>query len=951
MLQVAFGTRIHKMKKMINLALRTEFSFGKTFGFADSIIKNYSEGHTIGIADINNTFGHVLLEKTAAKLGIKPIFGVRLMVVRDATLKGKERYHGPEYIFLAKNNYGLREIYRLVKKSYDQFHYWPRIGLSDVLSLSEDVIVIAQNFFDPERIDYIALSPSTPAMLLDWEIPKVAINNNDFSHPWDRGVYELLTDGGWAHTYPQHILSTEEWMRICNDEDAINNTHVIADMCEHFTIEKAPMVKYTGYINLDKSIQIGAKNRKIDITEEPYKSRLEKELELIYQKNFSDYFLVVADMIEKAKNKGILVGPSRGSSAGSLVCYLLGITEIDPIPFGLIFERFIDINRADLPDIDIDFPDNKRQEVIKQLEKDYGPDRVGHIATISKLKPKSAIGLFAKALNIPPYETEEVKDAILERSGGDARAAMCIMDTFETTDVGRVFIEKFPQMKLVEKIENHSNHAGVHAAGIIVCNNPLVDYVGRNTRDDMVMVDKKEAEYLNLLKIDVLGLRTLAVLTDCAKLAGLDPKIFYTLPLDDEDSFKLITEGRWSGVFQFEGQALQFVTRQIGVHEFNDIVAITALARPGSMNSGGTNKYIKAKLGEEVPFYYDEIHERITGETFGVTVYQEQMMRMAREIGSMSWPDVSALRTAASKSLGDEFFSKYKDKFIQGATEVNGYSIEDANSMWSDIQHSGSWIFNKSHAVSYALISYWTAWAKAHYPLEFAAANLNNAKDDESALKLLRDMVENDGVEYEAFDPDVSVEGWSIHDGKLIGGLTSIKGIGEKKAADIVMRRKNGLPYTPSIVKMMMYPETIFSSLYPCRDKWGEIYTNPNKFGLINSPMFIRDVTDGDCVIIGKVISRDLRDRNDYQSIQKRGGKKVDKNQFYLKFYIEDDTDSVMCMISPQDFDKLNGRMLSETLKEGETWVIVRGEIRSEWRMVTAKHIFNLTEWEKKNER
>lgn len=933
------------MKEIIHLALRTEYTFRKVYGYADKL---YEYGNSaVGIADLNGTFGFVSLEKQCKKAKLKPIFGIRLMVVEDASLKGRARYHGPVYIFIAKNPDGLKEIYKLSELAYEQFHYWPRIGLKDVFNLSQNVIVIAENFITEDRVDYISLSPSTPAMIKDFDIPKAAIVNNYYPSAMDKPIYELITSQGFEHTYPQHILTTKEWMRICKDKEAINNTHAIADSCDHFELNRAPMVGYNGRLKMMNEIKLGAIKKEVDIESEPYKTRLEKELALIKEKDYGDYFMVVADMIKKAKAKGILVGPSRGSSAGSLVCYLLSITEIDPMKFGLIFERFIDINREDLPDIDIDFPDDKRQVVIKQLVNDYGKDKVGHIATIAKLKPKSAIGRFAKELGIPPYETEGVKDSILERSGGDARAAMCIMDTFESTEIGKEFIEKFPSMKLVERIENHSDHVGVHAAGIVVCNDPIVNFAGRNTRDDMIMVDKKEAEYLNLLKIDVLGLRTLSVLYDCATLAGYDPHIYYSLPLDDQDAFRLMTECRWSGIFQFEGQALQFVTRQIGVHEFNDIVAITALARPGSMNSGGTNKYIKAKLGEIEPVYYGDIHKSITEETFGITVYQEQMMNMAREIGAMSWEDVSSLRKAASKSMGDEFFSQYKDQFIKGAIEINGFDPDDALEMWSDIQHSGSWIFNKSHAVSYALISYWTAWAKAHYPLEFAAANLNNARNEDSALKLLRDMVINDGIEYEALDPDLSQVKWSISDGKLLGGLMSVKGIGEKKAKDIVSRRENGYPYTPSIVKMLMNPQTIFSSLFPCREKWGKLYENPIEYGLIYPPQDIATVEEGDCVIIGKVVSRDLRDRNDYQSIQKRGGSIVTKNQFYFKFYVEDDTDSIMCMISPRDFDRLNGKHLSETLKEGETWVLVKGSIRSDWRMVTVSEIVNLTEWEK----
>jgi len=478
--------------EIIHLALRSEYSFKQTFGHMRDLVTGRTKA--VGIADINSTFGHVKLEQYCNKAGLKPIFGVRLMVVEKPTVS--EKHFGPEYIFIAKNNDGLVELYSLVNKAYDNFYYFPRVGLVDVWSLSEDVIVIAEDFKIPERIDYIGLSTATSKRVLDVDLPRVAINTNYYTNVEDKPVYELLSGnrGRSLHTYPQHILSDEEWYRIWGDDKAIENTHVIANQCG-VILNKSEMVKYHGHLNLRKLCCEGAKKKNIDLTiGTEYGDRFEREMQLIIEKDYTDYFLIVADMIIKAKKK-MLVGPSRGSSAGSLVCYLARITEVDPIKFGLIFERFIDINRLDLPDIDIDFPDNKRDLVIKELTKTYGKSKVKHIATVSTLKPKSAIGEFAMELCIPAYETEAVKDAIIERSGGDARSAMCILDTFESTEVGKEFIDKYPAMKIVEKIEGHAKHTGTHAAGIIVCNEDLVNYAGVNSRDDTIMMDKKDAEY------------------------------------------------------------------------------------------------------------------------------------------------------------------------------------------------------------------------------------------------------------------------------------------------------------------------------------------------------------------------------------------------------------------------------------------------------------------------
>lgn len=943
------------MLKLINLALRTEFSFKQTFQHTSQILDG--QDVAVGIADINGTYGFVQLEQLTKEKSIKPIYGIRLMVVENVNLRprGQQGNYGPYYVFLAKNPEGVKEIYNLVKKAYENFYFRPTIGWTDLFQISNNVIVIANNFETCERIDYIGVNYMTPNKILKHKLPKVFINDNEYPTTNMRNVYQLLCGSqkrgnGYqykfeSHTYPSHILSTEEFLLMHNDISCVENSHIIADQIDRFELPKAEMVRYSGQKNLKLWCKTGAKKRGIDLSDEIYGTRLNKELALIEEKNFGDYFLNVADMTEYAK-KHMLVGPSRGSSAGSLVCYLIGITEIDPIKYGLIFERFIDINRLDIPDIDIDFPDTKRSKVIKYMERAHGKNNVSQIANISRFKPKSAIGDFSTGLSIPKYEAEQVKGAIIERSGGDARAKMCIEDTLESTEIGKEFIKKYPSMKLTKYIENHASHTSTHAAGIIISNDDITNYCGINTRDNCIMSEKKGAEYLGLLKIDILGLRTLAILEDCAELAGFDPKIFYIMPTDDENTYKIFNEMRLQGVFQFEGHALQFITRQIGVHEFNDIVAITSLARPGAMNSGGASRYVKYKLGKETPIYRSDIHKKITEESMGIVIYQEQMMMMAKEIGNMTWEDVSTLRKAASKSLGDEFFSKFKDKFVDGAINANGYSESDAEALWHDISATGSWTFNKSHAVSYGLISYWTAWCKANYPLEFAAANLNNSKNPDSAIRLLRDFVIHDNIEYTAIDPDRSDVNWSIHDGKLLGGLTSIDGIGIKKAQDIIKKRESGSGYTQSIVSKLIHPSTPFVDIFPCRTKYGKLYDNPMKYGISTEVSKIEDVIDeGEYTIIGKLKDIDLRDRNDYQSVFKRNGELVTENQFYLKMFIEDDTDSIMVMIPPYKFDDLNGRRYAEHSKVDHTWFLLRGEVRSGWRMLSISAIFDLTEW------
>lgn len=935
---------------MIHLALQTEFSFKQSFLHMKNI-HEYANHGVVGVADLNNTFGHVQLEKASKKHGFKPIYGVRLFCLPDDS---KQRNASLPWIFIAKNAKGLKRIYELTSKAFDNFYYIPRLNYSNLTSL-DDVVVISPIVHEKANWTYCGQAHPNN---IEQDGKKVAIVTNNYPKLKDKDVYQLLAGArkgrgdGVVHSfnleiYPQHILTEAEWMAEYGDEFAVSLTREIADQIEHFDIPKAGMVHWEGDHDLIKAMDF---SKTKDVWDERYEQRLHKELNLIKEKDYTDYFLIVQDMIKQAK-RTMMVGPARGSSAGSLVCYLMGITEVDPIEHDLIFERFIDINRHDLPDIDVDFPDAKREKVVDYLKRKYGQRKVRCLANINRLKAKSAIGEFAKSLEIPAYETNEVKDAIIERSSGDARAAMCIADTFDTTEAGQKFIERYPNMRLVSEIEGHASHAGKHAAGILVATEELTNYGSLNSRDDIIQMDKKDAEYLGLLKVDCLGLRTLSILEEVAEQLGKPYKWFNSIPTNDEATFKMMSNLRLNGVFQFEGQALQIIVKQMGVNNFDDIVAITALARPGALNSGGTARYIKYSTGEEEATYYSDTHRSITGDTYGIVVYQEQMMNIARQIGGLSWEDTSDLRRAASKSMGDEFFGRYKDKFIKGALE-NGYEQEVAEQLWTDISASGSWSFNKSHAVSYGLVSYWTAYCKCHYPAEFAVACLNHATDNDAAIKLLRDFVVHENFEYVPVDPDLSLLGWSCHDGRtLIGGLTNIKGIGPAKAKTILRAREGKAKLTPSLFKALANPQTELDVLFPAQHYFGFLYTDPvsSTGGAVDKVHYIRDVDGkGEYVIIGKLVDRNLRDLNEQVFLEKRGGERIETDRFYLNFKLEDDTDMVSCKIGRKQYEAI-GREIAETGRVGKDWYLLRGTIKGDWRTIEVSEIINLNQYYKVN--
>ena len=803
------------------LKIRTEYSFRNAYGPIELVCDRLQQTgcKTAAITDRNSTFGHINWSKHCQAKGIKPIFGVELAFTDDITSTAK-RQNLYYMSLLARSNAGLREIYSCVEEATINFHRVPRLPFSKLKDISDDVIILSGNSGIgryneslPDRV-IIELHPATNQALMA-NLTCVAVSDNYMITPDNRDVYEILMGrNAFNRPSPMHILTEEELKIYFPDTNWVFKlADEFGDQC-NATIEQATNIKTHQQQSLLEMCVEGAKRKGIPLIGE-YLSRLHYELGLIESKGYTDYFVVISDMVSYAKQH-MLVGPARGSSCGSLVCFFLGITDIDPLPHGLIFERFIDVTRYDLPDIDIDFQDNKREMVFEYLSDRYGVDKVARLGTISRHKARSAIGLTAKALGIPDIESAQIADIVVKRNDGDDRADYCVFDTFTDTDAGKHFITKYPNMMLATKLEAHANHSSRHAAGVIITNDPINHYIARDAKTNAAQIDKYDAEKINLMKVDLLGLRTLTIIADCLESIDWNYDTLLAHPLDDDVAFKLLRNKFFCGIFQFEGQTLQNLTRNVQVDQFTDIVALTALARPGPLISGSAHEWCARRMNRKPFELLHVMMESITNETHGFIIFQEQMLRIIREIGGMSWEDTTALRKGMSKSLGLEYFERYWERFCEGAAK-NGISNVTARSIWETVNSAGGYAFNKSHSVAYAMLSYWCCVLKGHFPLDFAIATLKNVDDPMHIKQYLREL-DRMGFKFKTYDMKLSEKNWSVQDGVIIGGLTNVVGIGPKMSDAIIAKRERGDSLTDAQVKRLTEGKTPYDDVFEVSD-------------------------------------------------------------------------------------------------------------------------------------
>lgn len=522
-----------------------------------------------------------------------------------------------------------------------------------------------------------------------------------------------------------------------------------------------------------------------------YEQRLKEELDIIKGKNFSTYFLIVRNLIAWAKSKGILVGPGRGSAAGSLVCYSLGITEVDPIKYGLLFFRFINPDRNDFPDIDTDFQDTRRGEIKDYLAKRY--KHVASIATFGEFADKGVVRDAARVFKIPLAEVNK---------------ALKLVETweeFEESETTSEFRRKYPEVrKLASRLRGRIRGSGVHAAGVVVSKEPIRNYAPIETASDpsdksaprmpLVAMDMDEVADIGMIKLDILGLKTLSVIDDCLRNIKKRHKkdIFLTdLDLNDPAIYRDLSMGYTKGVFQAEAVPYTALLVKMGVNNFNELAASTALVRPGAMNTIGPS-YVARKNGEEQVRYAHDLMIPFTEETYGVIVYQEQVMLAMTELAGMKMSDADKVRKIIGKKRDVAEFEQFKSQFVEGASRHVDEKV--AEKLWHDFEAHAGYSFNKSHAVAYSMLTYWTAWLKHYYPIEFMHSVLTNANKSSGADKKDRItdyLIETKRLGIQVMLPHVtrSEVDFSTGDNHIRFGLSSIKYISDKTAKRLISIR------------------------------------------------------------------------------------------------------------------------------------------------------------------
>ena len=563
--------------------------------------------------------------------------------------------------------------------------------------------------------------------------------------------------------------------------------------------------------------------------------------------------------------------------------------------------------------------------VFAYLEQKYGADKVARLGTITRHKARSAIGITAKALRIPDYEANQLADLVMKRNDGDERSDLCVYDTLTDTEAGKIFLQKYPNMMVAAKVEAHANHSSRHAAGVIITNDPINNYVAHDAKTNAAQIDKYDAEKINLMKVDLLGLKTLTIIADCLDRIGWDYARLLAHPLDDDEAFKLLRNRMFCGIFQFEGQALQNLTRTVKVDRFTDLVTLTALARPGALISGAAFEWCARRTGKNQVELLHVAMSDITSETNGLIVFQEQMLRIVREIGGLSWEDATLFRRGINKKLGMEYFdSQFWEKFKSGAV-TRGIDEIVARQIWETVSGAGDYVFNKSHSVAYGMLSYFCCVLKARFPLDFAVSTLKSASDPLHVKQYLREL-DRMGYQFKLYDAKESEYSWEVKNDVLIGGLTNVVGIGPKMAETILAKREQGKPITEAQAKRLEAGKTPFDDVFESRTRFADLLANPAKFGIVSKIWNICDLPDieGNYVFIAKVNTWKIRSLNELQFLIKRDNMRV-PNDKWLTMQLEDDSDIIAATIPRGSFTRFG---LPLTKQKAEEWYLFRGFIK-----------------------
>ena len=810
----------------------------------------------VALTDHGNLYGAVSFYQACMKEGIKPIIGCEVYVAPNSRFErtqsgdlGKSAHH---LVLLCENEIGYRNLIYLVSKAYTEgFYAKPRIDLALLRDHAEGLIglsaclagripsLLARGEYEEAKThaktlsdifgkdhfyielqnhglrDQIELLPELVRLAKDCGLPMVATNDCHYlrrEHAETQAVLmciqtnTVITDGrpiGFETDEFYYKTTDEMRMLFGKYEGAIENTQTIADRCHfefHFDVPNLPSYPTPKGMSATEYLRTlteeGFLRRKQDGTlpiaesdEAVYRERIAYELGVISKMGYSDYFLIVQDYVAYAKSQNIPVGPGRGSGAGSLVAFLTGITDIDPIRFDLLFERFLNPERVSMPDIDIDFCYNRRDEVIRYMFDRYGSEHVSQIIAFGTLAARAAIRDVGRALGMSVSEVDPVARTIPQELGVTLEAALKLSDLkamYEESDKVRRLVDTALQ------IEGMPRNITVHAAGLVLTDQPITEYVPLAVSNGTVVTqfDMDTLAKLGLLKFDFLALRYLSILKETADaIAEKEPDFsLEKIPLDDKDTFLQITAGNTLGVFQLESAGMRQVLCELAPDRFEDIIAAIALYRPGPMDS--IPRYIEARHHPERVEYALPMLEPILRSTYGCTVYQEQVMSIFRTVAGYTYGHADIVRRAMSKKKADVLEAE-RESFLEGAAK-NGVAKKDANALFDDMASFANYAFNKAHAAAYAVISYRSAYLKTHYPCEYMAALMTSVLGN--LPKLSEYIAECAKYGISVLPPDIneSRKIFRAHDGNIVFGLLALKNVGEQFVDRIVSERAHG---------------------------------------------------------------------------------------------------------------------------------------------------------------
>jgi len=810
----------------------------------------------VALTEHGNMFSAIQFYKKAKAAGVKPIFGCELYVAQNSRFEKKKTNRGGwgynHLVVLAKNQTGWKNLMKLVSFGYlEGFYYRPRVdkgllrkyndgliasaaclkGAVQEKLLNDDyegakkealehyeifqgdyVLELQRHFIEAEDI----VREGMRKLSGETGIPLIVTNDSHYMRKEHHNAHDalicigsgkLITDTKRvSYATPEFYFKSQEEMYnlFPDDSEALERTAEIAEMCNvdiemgnlllpEFPIpEDEDVQDADGYLR--KLTEEGVRQRYGSMAPE-IQQRMDHELGIIENMGFAGYFLITRDFVQYAKDKDIPVGPGRGSAAGSLVAYALGITDIDPLKHDLLFERFLNPERVSMPDIDIDFCYNRRSEVIEYIRDRYGEDSVSQIITFGTMKAKAVLRDVGRVLGMSYGEVDRIAKLVPNTLG------ISLEDAIEqVSELQEVEDQDEDHKKLVEYsmvLEGMHRHASIHAAGVVIAPGELTDYVPlyKSTDGDVTTQwDMVNLEEVGLLKMDFLGLRTLTVIKDAVDLVldsrGIEIDID-RVPMDDQKVYRTFADGNTTGVFQFESSGMKEYLRKLKPNAFEDLIAMNALYRPGPMDM--IDDYIARKHGNAKVEYIHPSLEPILKDTYGIIVYQEQVMQIANSVAGFSLAKADIMRKAMGKKK-QEVMDRLSSEFVEGAVE-NGLEKSTAEEIFNHIVKFAQYGFNKSHSTAYAQIAYKTAYLKTYYPAEFMAANLTSEMTDTDRVVILTNDCRKMGIEVLPPDVNSSEANFYPKGNAVVFGLNAIKNVGLKAAENIAEVRKQDGPY------------------------------------------------------------------------------------------------------------------------------------------------------------